>query len=29
MLVPLPTEGIVINPMVDIKYVVRDVWREM
>jgi hypothetical protein len=29
MLVPLPTEGIVINPMVDIKYVVRDIWREM
>lgn len=29
MLVPLPTEGIVINPMVDIKYVVRDFWREM
>lgn len=29
MLVPLPIEGIVINPMVDIKYVVRDVWREM
>ncbi|KZN13984.1 tripartite tricarboxylate transporter TctB family protein [Marinomonas sp. TW1] len=29
MLVPLPTEGIVINPMVDLKYVVRDVWRDM
>lgn len=29
MLVPLPTEGLVINPMVDIKYVVRDLWREM
>jgi len=29
MLVPLPTEGIVINPMVDTKYVVRDLWRAM
>lgn len=27
MLVPLPTEGLVINPMVDAKYVIRDYWR--
>ncbi|KJZ13296.1 hypothetical protein TW85_13835 [Marinomonas sp. S3726] len=27
MLVPLPTEGIVIEKMVDAKYLVRDMWR--
>jgi len=27
MLVPLPTEGIVIEKMVDVKYIVRDMWR--
>ncbi|TBR42783.1 hypothetical protein CBF23_006290 [Marinomonas agarivorans] len=29
MLVPLPTEGIVIERMVDMKYVVRDYWRSL
>ena len=27
MLVPLPTEGIVIEKMVDVKHIVRDMWR--
>ncbi|MFT2111745.1 tripartite tricarboxylate transporter TctB family protein [Marinomonas sp. 2405UD68-3] len=27
MLVPLPTEGLVIEKMVDAKYVIRDMWR--
>lgn len=29
MLVPLPTEGLVIEKMVDMKYVVRDYWRSL
>ncbi|GAB3482799.1 tripartite tricarboxylate transporter TctB family protein [Marinomonas epiphytica] len=27
MLVPLPTEGLLIEPMVDVKYLLRDLWR--
>ncbi|MEL0636443.1 tripartite tricarboxylate transporter TctB family protein [Marinomonas sp. TI.3.20] len=28
MLVPLPTEGLIINSMVDLKYTIHDLWRE-
>lgn len=29
MLVPLPTEGVVIEKMVDMKYIARDYWRSL